>query len=278
MGKDDGVPHMQKAEAMFEKLLLDSKAFFRAAERAWEDAGQLNDEAKRADESEPANVFHLSRATGDNPAVRIESALTAAAMNLTISIELLLKGFIGVDRRFDEGALAAMKQVGHGLDSAIDGVPREWADELERLFEAAGGASVDVAVLYHPWNPPKGKWIGDTDRLGGNSLRDFLRILNQERLETDRYSFQRFAEDNFRVKILNGSKLDEFHSKACELLLEKAVACGLAEADGLVVEVVLGEDGEREGRSGRVTRVEMPPKLNFELDQMGAELLRRQKD
>ena len=78
-----------------------------AAKREGDKASEWLAEVKTKESHRTADVV-VHRATGRNPHVAIESALTVAAMNYVTSLELLLKGFVGVRQCCDGNSLEAI--------------------------------------------------------------------------------------------------------------------------------------------------------------------------
>ena len=247
---------------MLSKLLSDSSEFFAAAKREWDEAARLAKEAEGSENEHPADTIVLPMS--EEPArIAIESALSVAAMNYTTSIELLLKGFIGVNERFSEQSLGTMKGISHKSRKVLGRIPDEWAMELERLYAASDVARVEVAVLWNWWNPPQGKWIEDTKRLNCRTLEEFLQFLEKEKMQQERYSFQEFAGSDFRVKIVRYEKLEVLHNSIEGFLCAEATKKGWWKPG---MRVVLTTKGE----GSRVLKVRFPTRrARFELDKQG---------
>ena len=104
--------------------------------------------------------------------IRLESALTVATMNYCIAIELLMKAFIGVNGRFDQAALDVMRnEVSHNIEKVFEHIPKDWAQRLEVIYQTTEMKDTEVAVFWSGWNPPNGRWIGDTKRLATPTLK-----------------------------------------------------------------------------------------------------------
>ena len=134
--RDEAYIESRKPREMFSKLLSDAREFFAAAKCEWEKAFELEAEFKKGESHRTAGVL-VQHATGRSPHVAIESALTVAAMNYTTSIELLLKGFVGVYGRFDANSLNAMRnKIRHKSQKVLeilDDIQPECVGELERI-------------------------------------------------------------------------------------------------------------------------------------------------
>ena len=205
---------------MFAKLLMDSREFFTAAKREWDEAAKLVEELKER----PAGLFVQHR-TGTDPHLAVESARTVAMMNYTTAMELLLKAFVCVKGRFDDQSLRKLKKINHKTEKVLDEI-QDWEGALEVLFAQSGAATVPVVVHWNWWNPPGGEWIEDTERLKTGTLREFLRFLRKERMHEERFSFERIADDDFRIKIAEYRELELLHKLIEEFLCDEAEKAG----------------------------------------------------
>ena len=247
---------------MLSKLLSDSKGFFATAKREWDEASRLAKEADESEDERPADAIVL-HVTENQTRIAIESALTVAAMNYTTSMELMLKGFIGVDMCFNESALEAMKKVGHKSQKVLGCIPKPWKTELERLYAASNVADIEIGVFWNWWNPPQGAWIEDTTRLDCHTLKEFLQFLDQERMNVERYSFERFAGDDFRIKLAKYEELEVLHRSIEEFLRDEAKKTGWWTPNTRIVLTV-------EGKRSRISKVKFATSRDrFELDQGG---------
>ena len=104
---------------------------------------------------------------------------------------------------------------------ALDHLPREWREKLEKIYRTTEMSQIEIFPFYNSWNPPS-DWIEDTERLDTPTLREFLVFLNGERLNRDRYSFEKFAGDDWRIKISSYDKIVPFHEEVEKFLIEKA--------------------------------------------------------
>ena len=219
--RDEAYIESQRPRRMFAKILNDSRMFFSIARHAWDEADRLLREGKEKEDRRPANEISMRDAV-DSLSVRAESALTVAMMNYTTSIELLMKAFLGVHRRFAGESLKKMrKEVNHKGENVLDHIPGDWRKELERIYQATEMSQIEIYPFYNGWNPP-GDWIEDTKRLDTNTLREFLSFLDGEGLNMDRYSFEKFAGDDWRVKISSYGKIVPFHGEVEKFLIKKA--------------------------------------------------------
>ena len=223
--KDEAHIESRTPRIMFAKLLMDSREFLAAAKREWDEAARLAEAAMKVDNERPPNVILDSKKTGNDPRMAVESALTVATMNFTTSIELLLKGFIGVKGRFDRKSLRTLRAINHKTELVLKQIP-EWVDALEDLYTQSDVATIRVEVYWNHWNPPNDDWVEDTKRLDTETLRDFLQFLYNERMHEDRFSFERIAGHDFRIKIVEYQKLEVLHGTIERLLCDKAKNIG----------------------------------------------------
>ena len=262
----------QRPHRMFAKMLSDSKQFLEAAKRAWEKAHRIANDWQSEEDNRPANVTVIDGT--DSLRISRESALTVAMMNYTTSLELLLKAFVGVHMRFDDNSLSVMRdQIGHKSETVLDHIPPQWAKELRDLFQQTDAAQVQVVALWNSWNPPSGDWIGNTSRLDTNTLDEFLQLLSKEKLNVDRYSFELFADNDWRVKIAQYDKLESLHSGIESLLSEKAKETGCWRS---TTEVTIGiAVDEEDGAVSKPMKVGFPtPQAAFELDKLSSRLFK----
>ena len=188
--RDEAYIESQRPGRMFAKILNDSRMFFAVARHAWDEAVCLIRKSKEKEDRRPANEISMDDDV-DSLSVRAESALTVAMMNYTTSIELLMKAFLGVRGRFNEESLDEIRnKVRHESEKVLDHIPEGWGEELEGIYRAAEMAQIEIYPFYNDWNPPD-DWIEDTKRLDTNTLREFLHFLRKERLNVDRYSFEK---------------------------------------------------------------------------------------
>ncbi len=227
--KNAGIVEQQKPLSMFAKMFTDSKMFYSAAKAAWNEAAQLLDENKESqrrqvEENNPKTiVLEFDRDRHDTIRLRLESALTVATMNYCIAIELLMKAFIGVNSRFDQDSLDVMRdEVSHSIEKIFDHIPNDWTLRLEDIYHTAEMEDAEVVVFWSGWNPPNGRWIGDTRRLATPTLKKFLYILSTEKIYADRYSFEDFSNNDWRVKLCESQKIESFQLEVKKFLLEKA--------------------------------------------------------
>ena len=253
--RDEAYIESQKPREMFSKLLSDSREFFAAAKREWGNASELmkasSESMKESQEfrSKRPEIRMVHHATGRNPRIAIESALTVATMNYVTSMELLLKGFVGVRGCFDKNSLDSMRnEIRHDCEKVLDCIPRDWVRELEDIYSQAEVADVEVEVFWNSWNPPNSDWIGDTNRLNADTLQQFLRFLRNERMNVDRYSFERSADDEFRVKFMDYRKLEVLHKLIERFLCIEARKAGCWDSG---MQISLRFDGAR-GRTGNL--------------------------
>ena len=227
--KNTGIVEQQKPLSMFTKMLSDSTMFYFAAKAAWNEAVQLLDENKESQRQltegfKPKIILlEIGGDRLDTFHLRLESALTVATMNYCIAIELLMKTFIGVNGRFDQDSLDVMRnEVSHNIEKIFQHIPKDWAQRLEAIYQTAEMKDTEVAVFWSGWNPPNGRWIGDSQRLATPTLKKFLCFLSTEKLYTDRYSFKNFSNNDWRVKLCGSQKIESFQHEVEKFLLEKA--------------------------------------------------------
>ena len=227
--KNAGIVEQQKPLSMFAKMFTDSKMFYSAAKAAWNEAARLLDENKESQrrQAEGFNpktiVLEIGRDRHDTFRLRLESALTVATMNYCIAIELLMKAFIGVNSRFDQDSLDVMRdEVSHNIEQIFEHIPKDLAQRLEVIYQTAEMKDTEVVVFWSGWNPPNGRWIGDTQRLATPTLKKFLFFLSTEKFYADRYSFEDFSNNDWRVKLCESQKIESFQHEVEKILLEKA--------------------------------------------------------
>ena len=161
----------------------------------------------------------------DHEDFSVESALTSATFNYVVALELQIKAFVGVARRFDAPSVTAMEdKIRHEIARALDPrwIPEDWTERLEEIYRDQKMSRTEVEPYYDLWNPPSGEWIGDTKRLDIPTLRSFLEFLSRERAAQDRYSFQKVAEDDWRIKLVGYERIGPFHTSVEEFLIAKA--------------------------------------------------------
>ena len=229
--KNVGFAEQQKPLSMFAKMFADSTMFYSAAKAAWNEATRLSDENKESQrrQTEGINPIIPLRQIGcDRPDtfhIRLESALTVATMNYCIAIELLMKAFIGVNGRFDQDSLDVMRnKVSHKIEKIFmeEHIPNDWAQRLEVIYQTAEMKDTEVAGFWSGWNPPNGEWIEDTQRLAIPTLKKFLCFLSTEEFYADRYSFEKFSNNDWRFKLCESQKIESFQHEIEKMLLEKA--------------------------------------------------------
>ena len=239
--RDEAYIESQRPRRMFAKILNDSRMFFAVARQTWDEAGRLLRERKEEEDRRPVNETSMGDDV-DSLIVRAESALTVAMMNYTTSIELLMKAFLGIRRRFDEESLRQMRgKVNHESEKVLDHIPREWREKLEEIYQATEMSQIEIFPFYNSWNPPS-DWIEDTTRLDTTTLQKFLVFLSKERLNRDRYSFEKFAEDDWRIKISSYDKIIQFHEEVEKFLIEKAKEKGCRSTSIIVTLTPAKED------------------------------------
>ena len=199
--KNVGFVEQQKPLSMFAKMFADSTMFYSVAKVAWNEATRLSDENKESHRQQTEGInpkITLLEIGSDRPdtfRIRLESALTVATMNYCIAIELLMKAFIGVNGRFDQDSLDVMRdEVSHKIEKIFKHIPKDWVDRLEVIYQTTEMKDAEVAVFWSGWNPPNGRWIGDTQRLVTPTLKKFLCFLNTEKIYADRYSFKKIFQ------------------------------------------------------------------------------------
>ena len=254
---------------MFAKMLSDSRAFLASAVTAWDSAHALAAEASaaaaaRKERDAESGELPLKM---DHEDFSVESALTSATFNYVVALELQIKAFVGVARRFDAAAIAAMENpIRHQMAKALGPrwIPEEWAERLEAIYRDNEMSKTEVVPYYDAWNPPTGEWIGDTRRLEAPTLRSFLEFLSRERAAQDRYSFQKVAEDDWRIKLAGYERIGPFHTAIEEFLVAKARERGCWSEP---IAVVLRLDGAASGGKLEPLNVSFPtPKARFEFE------------
>ena len=241
-----GFAEQQKPLSMFAKMFADSTMFYSAAKAAWNEAIRLSDENKESQRRQTEGINLIFRKIGcDRPDtfhIKLESALTVATMNYCIAIELLMKAFIGVNGRFDQDSLDVMRdEVSHKIEKIFKHIPEDWAKRLEVIYQTAEMKDTEVAVFRSGWNPPNGEWIEDTQRLAIPTLKKFLCFLSTEKIYADRYSFEKFSNNDWRFKLCESQKIESFQHEIEKLLLEKAEENECLPTP-LIVSFDLGED------------------------------------
>ena len=109
----------------------------------------------------------------------------------------------------------------HESEKVLVRIPEDWAKELEGIYRATEMSQIEGFPFYNSWNPPS-RWIEENERLDTNNLEKFLHFLDKEGLNGDRYSFEKFAGSDWRVKIGSYDKLVPFHEEVEKLLIKKA--------------------------------------------------------
>ena len=216
---------------MFAKMLADSRAFLVSAVAAWDRAHTLAAEASAAAAARRKRdaASGALTLTMDHEDFGVESALTSATFNYVVALELQIKAFVGVARRFDALSVSAMEsKIGHKIARALDPrwIPPDWKERLEAIYRDQDMSRTEVQPYYDVWNPPTGEWIGDTKRLEAPTLRSFLEFLSREGAPQDRYSFQDVAEDDWRIKLAGYERIGPFHTAVEEFLIAKAIERG----------------------------------------------------
>ena len=246
--KNVGFAEQQKPLSMFAKMFADSTMFYSAAKAAWNEATRLSDENKESQRRQTEGINPIFREIGcDRPDtfhIRLESALTVATMNYCIAIELLMKAFIGVNGRFDQDSLDVMRKVSHKTEEIFKYIPEDCA-QMEVIYQTAEMEDTEVAVFWSGWNPPNGEWIEDTEedtqRLAIPTLKKFLCFLSTEKIYADRYSFEKFSNNDWRFKLCESQKIESFQHEIEKMLLEKAEENECLPTP-LIVSFDLGED------------------------------------
>ena len=252
---------------MFAKMLEDSRAFYVSAVEAWDRAHGLAVETScaAADRRKRDRESGVTRLQMDHEDFRIESALTSATFNYVVALELLLKAFVGVERRFDSQSLKDMKgSIVHDLVRVLDPglIPPEWTECLERAYQDAEMARTEVASYHDAWDPP-GQWIEDTKTLAAPTFRSFLKFLSRERAAEERYSFEKVSRSAWRIKLAGYDRVAPFHAAIEELLIAKARERGCWQKG---LQVVLRLD-QGEGGALRPMQVKFAtPKDKFEFE------------
>ena len=259
--RDEAYIESQKPRRVFAKILNDSRMFFAIARQAWDEAGRLLRERKEAEDRRPANEISMGDDV-DSLFVRAESALTVAMMNYTTSIELLMKAFLGMQNRFNEESLRQMREkVKHRSEKVLDHIPGDWREKLEKIYQTTEMSHIEIFPFYNSWNPPS-DWIEDTERLDTPTLREFLVFLSKERLNRDRYSFENFAEDDWRIKISSYDKIIQFHEEVEKFLIEKAKEKGCWSS-----RIVVTVTSAKEDKKSRFIKLSFPtPQDAFNFD------------
>ena len=153
-----------------------------------------------------------------------------------------------------------MHAIRHRTHKVLENIPEDWACTLDELYRQSDVAAVAVIPYWNSWSPPNSPWIGDSDRLQADTLRQFLQFLDTEKLHAERYSFEKIADGDFRVKISQYEELESFHGRVEHFLCTKAMQSGCWEA-GTTIAWKL-EDG-----SHTVKKVKFPSlKDSFEFD------------
>ncbi len=264
--RDETYIESQRPRRMFAKILNDSRMFFAVARHAWDEAVCLIRESKEKEDRQPANEISMGDDV-DSLSVRVESALTVAMMNYTTSIELLMKAFLGVRRRFNEKSLDEIRnKVRHESEKVLDHIPAGWVEELEGIYRAAEMAQIEIYPFYNDWNPPSGDWIEDTKRLDTNTFREFLHFLSKERLNVDRYSFEKFAGDDWRMKISSYDKIILFHEEVEKFLIKKAEEKGCLSTP---ITVTMEPTAEGENRFSKLSFPTPKAAFNFHQQTFG---------
>ena len=225
--RDENYLQHRRPRRMFAKMLEDSRAFYVSAVEGWDRAHRLADETSvaTADRRKRDRESGMTRLEMDHEDFRIESAFTSATFNYAVSLELLLKAFVGVARRFDEQSLRDMEGlIGHKLVTALapELIPARWTEQIEKAYQDAEMARTDVAAYYDAWDPPTGRWISDTKRLATPTLRSFLDFLSREGAAKERYSFTKVSRSDWRIKLAGYDRVAPFHATIEELLIAKA--------------------------------------------------------
>ena len=259
----------RRPKAMLRKLISDSNRFFEAAIREWDEAAQLamKSEENKSPRRKDAIVL---RTTESDTQIAIESALSVAMTNYMTAVELLLKGFIGVEGGFSAEAVRKTMEKNHMMEQVVEDLPENWKEELERLYKASKVSDIEVAVLWNWWNPPTGEWIEETSRLECPTLNDFLKFLNRERMHLERYSYEKIVENDFRVKLVKYEKLEMFQRSVEDFLWAEAKEMDWWQPDN---QVLIKGDGER----ARPVKVQLKPRDRWEIDRRGQRCKRRCK-
>ena len=251
-------------ESSFIKLFNDQRAFYQSAKDSWKRADRLAKKRKKELKEEKAK--HPNRITLqslnheiDSYMTRLESALTSATINYYTSLELLMKGFVGVDRQFSEESYGIMrKKIGHKITRVFNFIPLNWIDELEDIYQTTNMKNTEVAPFYSPLNTPDGEWICKTDRLDCQNLDEFLGMLYQEKMHVNRFSFEDFSEDDWRIKLCSCSEIQSFHSKLEELLRQKAKERNCL---GESIKIMMNIDG-----FSKTSDLRLSPEAQFEIN------------
>lgn len=242
----------KRPRIMFEKLLMDARNFFGAAKWGWSQATfhsqRVIEEVKEQQNKHPREIVCLGseKKTGECPHLHIESLLTVSMMNYIISLELLLKGFLGLQGRFDDDSLKKIQKPSHNCRLVLQALRSagkiEWVNALDEFYLESRMQDIELVPIWNWWDPPVEEYSVAPQI---DSLQEFLRFVHEEKMHEERYSYERVAERNFRFKIdtSNLDKLVKFHELVDFFLCEQAKASGCWQ-DGLYVVIKVPDDAE----------------------------------